>query len=255
VYGTGATILRSRGASSSSPVAWSSPNEDPWASRAFKLRPIVNSIWGSSPTDLWMAIKDDPRGTWTSSMHVYHADGWNDGDITWTLTDTRYNDMYLPLKLWGSSSTDVWAAGMRGRTLHSTGAQDGVVTWEIVENATDVDLNAIWGFGPDDVWVAGLGGTICHYMSDDVGDLRWFASPTGVTEDLHGGWGSRPTDIWVVGAEGTILHGDGSTWTRVSAPDLPRSTTLYGVWGSSADDVWAVGDGVILHRTHEGDSP
>jgi hypothetical protein len=65
---------------------------------------------------------------------------------------------------------------------------------------------------------------------------------------LNAIWGSGRNDVWVVGERG-VLHWDGSEWTPVSeGPGNGRA-----VWGSGPQDVWILSAGTTGSSYHYGD--
>jgi len=182
--------------------------------------------------------------------------------------------------VYGTSSRDVYAAGLFGTILHYDGRE-----WTTMPNVpTREDLLGIWPAGPNavfavgdnvllrydgtqwttmsppsilgplpftmrDVWgtsannVYAVGTHLFHYDG-----TRWQLETTAYTASAI--WGSGPSDIFTVGNQGTISHYNGSTWTPMPSNTLAN---LFDVWGSGPNDVYAVGtewntgDGVITH--------
>ncbi len=154
------------------------------------------AVWGSSPSDVWVA------GAGGKTVHTSNArplaDDAGAGPPVWTTVPS--NTKQDLLALWGSSADDVWAVGRRGTILHYV---QGASSWELVESPTTQDLQHVWGSGPDDVWAVGEYGTILHYDG-----AAWTASTAsfaaGVKPHLYGVWGSSKDDVWIVG-EGIVL--------------------------------------------------
>jgi hypothetical protein len=180
-------------------------------------RPVVTgqaasttSIWGSSPTDVWMT-----------------------GDNSQLANYERGKTMHGTL-------SDADAGSAYGQYADS-------LTWTSVDSQSNVTLDSIWGSSAADVWAVGAVGTIRHIVP---GDIRWekVASPT--IASLHSVWGTGPNDIWAVGDSGTILHWDGTSFTSSTAQfPLGNKPNLYAVWGSGPDDVWIGGEQILLHYT------
>ncbi len=166
----------------------------------------VTSIWGSSPTDVWMTADNSAsvaheRGI---TLHGTPSDGGVDAggvddSLTWVKVDAQTN---VSLEsVWGSSASDVWAVGALGAIRHITPTDD---RWQKVESNTRVTLRSVWGSGPKDIWVVGDSGTILHY--DGTGFTPSSVQlPLGRKPTLRGVWGSGPNDVWIVG-DGVVLH-------------------------------------------------
>lgn len=191
----------------------------------------ATAVWGTSGGELFVGDQ--------SNSQVHRWDG-----VQWT---TAFTQVVEVTDLWGSSSTDVWAAGIFG-LWH----WDGVAWTDAATNEVD-SATGLWGFGPDDVWAV-----------DDFGVLaRWNGSAwidmlpvdDDQFEDDHTRvWGSSPEDVWAVGDGGLISHWDGAGWSQSQWGDFPYYPFFNAVHGSTAADVWIVGlssdgdnTGVILN--------
>ncbi|MEW5849160.1 MAG: hypothetical protein AB2A00_10105 [Myxococcota bacterium] len=164
----------------------------------------------------------------------------------WTL-DLQQRDGIL-LSVWGTGSTDVWAAGGqagRGLVLHGDG-----VTWREVPTGADSLLWWIYGFGVDDVYAVGENGLILHYDG-----TRWERAHSGTTRTLFGVWGASGDDVWMVGGDpsgepgaAVILRGQGRFFQPVA--DIPPELVpdaFFKVYGNGRHDVIVVGrSGTVL---------
>ena len=103
------------------------------------------------------------------------------------------------LAVWGSSGSDVFAAGSNTTLLHFNGT-----SWSVVFSGgtPPIDLTGIWGTSGSDVFLVGEFGVIVHY---DGTTWTQLASPTA--NNLFGVWGSGGTQVIVVGDGGTVLRG------------------------------------------------
>jgi hypothetical protein len=198
-------------------------------------------------------------------------------DADGTVTQVTAGDDWSPMTsgtthslhaVWGSSSSDVFAAGSGGTILHYSGAapdelanvQTAVVAMMVANglsalpNPVTVATNDMSAF-PDATSACGI---------DKVNDLDGNAYQAGLDKDgflLYG------HDITADGAQtglinymavqatmGTYTVDASGTVTQVTTGDhwsaMSSGTTsdLYAVWGSSSSDVFAVGDyGTIPH--------
>jgi hypothetical protein len=147
-------------------------------------------------------------------------------------------------RVWGHSSSDVFAVGAGGAIVHYDG-----VEWTVpAPSQTAAFLYGVWGSSPDDVFAVGEGGTIRHFDG-----VQWFPQSSGTSTLLGDVWGTAPDDVFAVGDGGVILHYDGISWS----PQASGSNEfLQGVWGTAPDDVYAVGTGgIILHYDGNSWSP
>jgi hypothetical protein len=80
--------------------------------------------------------------------------------------------------VWGSSSSDIFAAGVANGRIHSAGDiglilhYDGVGPWREMKTGTRVLLHGIWGASPTDVYAVGERGTILHYEGKSCRPIR-----------------------------------------------------------------------------------
>jgi hypothetical protein len=138
-------------------------------------------------------------------------------------------------KIWGSSSSDVFAVGMNGTILHYNGS-----VWSFMPSGTSINTFGIWGSSGNDVFAVGSNGTILHYNGSN-----WSPMVSGTSSSINGIWGSSRNDVFAVGDGGTILHYNGSVWSLMASK---TTQILFGIWGSSWNDVFAVGNnGTVLH--------
>ncbi len=122
---------------------------------------IGNSVWGTSPSDLWVVGR----------RCISHYDG-----TSWTKVHYPSSWLYNVI---GSSSNDVWAFGSDGLVMHYDG-----LTWEKVDVPTAEYVNGAWITEQGELFVVGAAGTILWF--DGVG---WspMASPTRATiSKVHG---------------------------------------------------------------------
>ncbi|HEY1814393.1 MAG TPA: hypothetical protein VGG74_18705 [Kofleriaceae bacterium] len=100
--------------------------------------------------------------------------------------------------IWGSSPTDVFAAGSGGVIRH----YDGTGWSDPMDTQTSVDLDGLWGNGSDDVFAVGDNGTLLHYHAQLWSSIE---PPGALTMKLSSVSGSGST-IFFVGDDGTVLR-------------------------------------------------
>jgi len=183
---------------------------------------------------------------------------WNDlmVSVPVTVTDTRraWTPMTTPdaeavRAVWGSSSTDVYAATNTGvmRWNGTAWSYQAPVRWRSLYDVT--------GFSASNVWAVGDGGIIARFdgttWTSSMYDgntvtplpLTSFARPARKLR-LRGVWGSSASNVVVVGDSGVVAVYNGSTWTNRASG---VTTALTDVWGSSASDFYATtADGRIV---------
>lgn len=150
---------------------------------------------------------------------------------------------------WGSSPSDVFAAGYAGSMLHYDGT-----SWTAMATGVDVSLYGVTGTSHTDVWAVGKAGTVLHF---DGGS--WAVQVSGTDTQLNTVWAYGPRDIFVGGRVETlpdggeaslVLYSRGNgTWTRQRLPvrDGGEPYRISTIWGTSPTDVFAVGPGEVVH--------
>jgi hypothetical protein len=139
--------------------------------------------------------------------------------------------------VWGSSRSNVFAAGNSGAIVHFDGT-----SWTKMESGTTENVLGVWGTGPNDVWAVSQFGTILHYNGS-----IW--APVHEHEgELRGVWGASSNDVYVVGLSGVLLHYDGVSWSSLTV----TSAHLSAISGRSGGDVYVVGrrsesEGAMFH--------
>jgi hypothetical protein len=156
------------------------------------------------------------------------------------------------LSVWGTSPSDVWAAGADAGdgplVLHHDGA-----SWQRLDTGHSGDLWWAFGFAEGPVYFGGVGGSILRWQD---GAFERMATPG--TGTVFGIWGPSPDELWAVGgapggARGAFawrLGAGASSWQEVPGfpAELAEREALWKVFGSSASDVWLVGTGGrLLH--------
>jgi len=167
----------------------------------------------------------------------------------WTLVGEGLDAALI--SVWGTSETDVWAAG--------SDAGDGpfVVHWDGTSferrtTGTTGDLWWVFGFEGGPVFLGGANGTIVRY---EGGEFTRMTTPSSDVT-IFGLWGTAPDSMWAVGGTDGGASGafawrlTGDEWVPADhfPAELAKDKALWKVWGSADDDVWLVGTaGVAVH--------
>jgi hypothetical protein len=236
-------------------------NGTAWSVHASGLGTLV-SIWGSSPTDIWVGTESG----------LYHGQGASSAALTFTAVTTLPGDETPISSIWGTGPDDVWATGpgatpgYRGRVLRYAGAAAG---WSLDDASSEpIQYARVWGSAASGLWLAGARNNsknkpelavrrrpVGESSFVDValpGDPNY--PPDNLDARLNKVWavsGSSDDTMWIVGEQafgrpgyvrGTTSDGGQTyTWTYVALPEkgifLPNA-----VWGISANDAWIGGD-------------
>jgi hypothetical protein len=195
----------------------------------------------------WQTMLDDqqldrvPLSVWGRSDQ--DGSGWHDLDPGGSET------------LWwvsGTTSSDVWMVGERGRIVHWNGS-----TFSEHDSGTTATMWGVFASSDNDVWAVGgtpLAGTdepndiVLHYDGDSWSPVI-LPSTLGVAH--YKVWGSAADDIYVVGELGTIWHLRGDSW-QLESDASSLSTTLFTVHGCSAEEIYVVGGLHLLRSAGDG---
>jgi len=211
---------------------------------------VVGAGWGADPENVYAA----GASAWLAQAGLSSTGGLYrlgaDGFWASIASGTFY-------AVWGSSSSDVYAAGPAG-VVHS--AAGGPFDIEPFDGGSVLSL---WGNARGDIYAttAGPAGAIFH----SAGDGTWQVLTT-VTGGPWAIWSSGPGDVYaIVSPEAStdppayVLHTrpDG-TWA--TEPVSTTATTLVTLWGSGPGDVYAGGwqdgasgrTGILYHSMGDG---
>lgn len=121
------------------------------------LQTRMQSIWGSSPENMYVAGDcDDIRG------QLWHYDGKQ-----WASIYNAFGVAYTPYVVYGFSTNDIWVAG---GSWAGTGTLDSAFvihydgsSWNRINAYGGKAITTIWGRSPKDIWFGGLNGTLFHW--------------------------------------------------------------------------------------------
>src|SRR5262249_2305294 len=124
----------------------------------------------------------------------------------WAAQNTGTQDL---LSVWGSSSTDIYAVGISGTILHSTG--NGIWTPQ-ASGLTDT-LSSVWGSYSGDVYAIGLNtGAVLH-----SGGGAW-TPKSSLSGGGAGLWGSGSGNVYAA-SDHSVLHlGGNGSWSTEWLP-------------------------------------
>jgi hypothetical protein len=205
-----------------------------WRTVLDELDGALLSVWGSSEGDVWAV--GGPLGNAGFEALVLRFDG-----TTWhRLTPGGAASFWW---VHGTSASDVWLVGEKGRITHWDGA-----AFREIASGTDATLFGVWAASPDDAWAVGGSPDQPSATNDVV--LHWDGSawtPEALPERkkaaLFKVWGSSKDDIYVVGEGGVIWHRTDAWRREGEGIATGRLTTVA---GCSASEVYAVGGRDLL---------
>jgi len=145
--------------------------------------------------------------------------------------------------VWGTSATDVYAAGQNGLIIHYDGDGDNDTIpdnrWDApMTSGTTVNLHAIWGASATNIYTVGAVGAVVGTVLNFDG-VNWtdISLLIGAPAGLYGVWGTAATDVFITCDNGLIYHGAGPAWTQQFSL---LGDAFRGIWGSASDDVFTV---------------
>lgn len=121
-------------------TGWKSPIVSP----ASDQDKVVYSLWIAGESDLWLS----------SETALFHRTAGDSGVPVWASYPIDQAYGAPPMKFWGSSASDLWAAGRHGRIYHWDGNDVQISRTSRNGAILDSRLRGISG-SADDVWVVG----------------------------------------------------------------------------------------------------
>ncbi|MDF2692487.1 MAG: Type fimbrial biosis protein PilY1 [Labilithrix sp.] len=116
----------------------------------------LNSVWGSSASDVWAV------GALGTIRHITPS------DVRWQeVTSPTTRDLHT---VWGTASNDVWVVGDAGTILHFDGTAFTPVAAQLPLGRKP-DLHGVWGSSANDVWIVG-DGIVLHYTGPKSGGIK-----------------------------------------------------------------------------------
>jgi len=106
--------------------------------------------------------------------------------------------------VYGTSPTNIYAAGAKGTMFHYDG--NGQNQWTQVPVGTSRALTRIWGSGDGTLYATGHGGVVLRNSGGS-----WSRMTTGTSKNLYG-IGRMRGQIFACGLDGALLRLNGSTW-------------------------------------------
>ena len=111
----------------------------------------LRSIWGSSPTDIWVG----------GDNGLFHGEGASSATLAFAAVPSPGPSTPI-LSIWGTGANDVWATGnlfsfpMLSRVLHYGPTKAGAPDWS-VENVIEAEVlwSRVFGSSASGVWVGG----------------------------------------------------------------------------------------------------
>ncbi|AKU96630.1 Glycosyl hydrolase, BNR repeat protein [Labilithrix luteola] len=242
--------------SSSDPVQPSHPQPDAgtptWQTVLQPNGGALLSIWGTSEKDVWTV--GGPLGNTGFESLVIRFDG----------TSWKRVPVGGPETFWwvhGSSASDVWLVGEKGRITHWDGTK-----FEERTSGTTATLFGVYAFAPNDAWAVGGRPDQAGSAQDSNVVLHWDGTEwrpetlPSASDSTSGAffkvWGTRTDDLYVVGENAVVWHRVGTSWRR-EAEGLGQGR-LTTVTGCSASEIYVVGgrdlltsDGQTFSRSDE----
>jgi hypothetical protein len=200
-----------------------------WNGSAWQALPVPSGSWWSSmqhvkafsPTSAW-AIGQ----TATSTGYTATATHWN--GTSWTQVGTPFStSLVLTMNaISGSSSSDVWAAGIaqsqgyRNRVTQSVLLHYDGTSWSQVAIPDNNGIADVAAISPANAWAVGVDGTILHWDG-----TSWTVATTAFTlpAALSPAFAAvSANSIWIAGlyVSGvcSVAHFNGTSWTTQPAP-------------------------------------
>jgi hypothetical protein len=204
---------------------------------------FISSVWGTSPTDVWVTGQADSF----ARNDLVNAIRWDGAKLT------EYEAHAFSVeRIFGLDTTHRWVVGVSGTIAAWDAAANKfrqMSTTTQTSTTLGGDFNDLWGTSATDLWAVGSGlgsrARLIHWDGVDWGAAD--APAVANSAVLYAIWGTSAADIWAVG-DGVFHKAAATTWEKV-AVELPVNTSVTDVCGTSPDDVWLVGDrSAVRHK-------
>jgi hypothetical protein len=196
-------------------------------------------IFGFNANDVWVGGNNGVNpiiGHWNGS--------------SWEKNGTSFlnNFTFIGIqKIWGTSSSNLYAVGGNGTILH----YDGTV-WTSMTSNTVLTLIDIWGFNPNSIYAAGLDistgtGVLLFYNGSQWNKLyeRNYTTPVEPYGSTGAVWGYDTSHVYIATGYGSYL-GNRWGWSRLN--DIPAPVWIEAIKGESYKNIFFVGDfGLVIH--------
>ncbi|PRQ05743.1 hypothetical protein ENSA5_00630 [Enhygromyxa salina] len=173
-------------------------------------------IWGTADSNMWAVGGSIPG----DEPILAHYDG-----SAWTMVPIPALDRELDalFKVWGTSSTQVFAVGHSGVILHYDGSE-----WTQQLAGTASDLISLWGTGPNEIVAVGgrSNGVIARYDGQ-----AWRSETIGMLPGLNGVWLDSEGTGFAVGVEGLVIEIPAGTFDYEELDRSARPDVLHGAFG------------------------
>jgi hypothetical protein len=230
-------------------------------------RAPITSIWGTGAKDVWAV------GNFVDFPYVARVLHYTDGfaGASWQV-DGVSSSPVLFSRVWGTSTSGVWLAGLRNNPVtinqevyvvrRSAGATkfaqvdlprdptapQGVGELYKLADATVALDGTVWVMGRTNTSKQGF----ARGTTTDGVVYTWSFVATGPSSGklFEFAWGKAEADQWIGGDYGRLKRWDGTSWTqaKTTISKFPDTTPLHAMWGDANGELWVVGDGIAMHR-------
>jgi len=138
--------------------------------------------------------------------------------------------------VWGNSSNDVFAVGLKGTIMHFNGS-----TWTKQASGTSRKLNGVWGTAGNNVYAAGeMNTSTAPYTTTLLryDGKKWQHVSASTSMNLFSLHGSAANNIWGGGDGGRVLRTGGGAWTSLTSG---AGTVFYSIFTLGSSATWAGG--------------
>ncbi len=204
--------------------------------RGNKITPEIEGVFAFSTNDIWFCAGGAPVHWNGVNYTMYHL--WDMGVLGQTDGGV--------IKIWGSSSSDIYFVGRTGTIVHYNGT-----SWTKIESGTDLPIQDIWGenisSGNVEVICAASpsygssNGQLLKIEKNKIKNLKWIKNRA-----VRSIWFKNKNNIFTCGA-GVFKSGKTGVWKEIAGIETLNATTER-IRGISNNDLFVVGHfGSIMH--------
>ncbi len=227
-----------------------------WNGTSWQLKrlaaPAQNRTVNLKPEGIFAFAADD---IWLADGGVHHYDG-QQIESFWVNAfpgndDAILEEGQLIQKVWGNSSSNLWAIGRKGAIIHYDGQN-----WQKLDSGTDLDIQDIWGGrDPDTGEYTILAVASNIFVSRErailrINNLQVERLPDSRIESVLSGVWFDPGKVYYVIGDGIYSKKDITSNEDWGGPGLLTVTTYFSraIRGNHMNDIFVVGSfGDVLH--------
>jgi hypothetical protein len=192
-----------------------------WSRKEHRNSEGLSRVWAGAKDDIYM----------TDGNRLYRHNGTDCEQV-----ELDQNPQIQAV--WGTSATDVYAAGRHGCVVHFDGTQ-----WTDISLGDDISIKGIWGTAPDHLYAIGSEGSLYQYNGQGWTAVQYESQPSDECPTLVDG--ASAANILISGAK-TYFY-DGTGWREIAPVEPGDTREVRDICVVGENDYYAVNGESLLH--------